>query len=98
MLVLTVLVVLSIAGIGVVVWLLKSEGEGSDDSSTGEGINLSEAGKRIDIGSKRRQQQIVDELEQAGLIKTYRLREKDQPRIIEPIQSWGGLNSGPNPD
>ena len=54
-------------------------------SSTGKGINISEAGKRIGISSKRKLLQLIDKLERAGLVKTYKLSERGQPRIIEPI-------------
>lgn len=62
--------------------------------STGSGINVTDAGKRMGISSKRKLLQLVDEVERAGLVKTYKLQERGQPRIIEPVLSnGGGLNA-----
>jgi hypothetical protein len=53
----------------------------------GKGINISEAGKRAGISSKRKFLQLLDELVRAGLIRIRKLRERGQPKIIEPILS-----------
>lgn len=58
-------------------------------NSTGKGINLSEAAKNMGISSKRRLHQLVDELENGGYVRTRMIREKGQPRIIEPITNGG---------
>ncbi|MHA1950305.1 MAG: helicase HerA domain-containing protein [Candidatus Thorarchaeota archaeon] len=58
-------------------------------SETGHGINLSQASERLGISSKRQLQQLVDELESKGFVRTRKLRERGQPRIIEPISSGG---------
>jgi len=55
----------------------------------GSGLNISNAGQLLEITSKRQLQQLVDELEHRGFVKTRKLRERGQPRIIEPISSGG---------
>jgi hypothetical protein len=58
-------------------------------SEKGHGLNLSQAGERLGISSKRRLQQLIDQLERNGFVKSRKLRERGQPRIIEPISSGG---------
>ena len=53
------------------------------------GLNISNAGELLGITSKRQLQQLVDELEHEGFVKTRKLRERGNPRIIEPISSGG---------
>ncbi|QNN23352.1 DUF87 domain-containing protein [Planctomycetales bacterium ZRK34] len=55
--------------------------------TTGAGLNLSQAAAAVGMTSKRAIQQAVDELEQCHLIRTRKLSQRGQPRIIEPIQS-----------
>jgi len=55
----------------------------------GSGLNISNAGELLGVTSKRQLQQLVGELEHKGFVKTRRLRERGQPRIIEPILSGG---------
>ena len=57
--------------------------------STGEGINLSAVAQKSGITSKRRIQQLIDELERGGHIKTRRLLKRGLPRIVEPISNGG---------
>jgi len=52
---------------------------------TGQGMNLSETAIKFGVSSKRRIQGLVDELEHAGYIKTYRISQRGKPRIIEPV-------------
>ena len=53
------------------------------------GLNISNAGELLGVTSKRQLQQLVDELEHKGFVITRRLRERGNPRIIEPISSRG---------
>jgi len=53
----------------------------------GHGIHLGEASRRLGITSKRRLARLVEELEQSGLVRTRKLRQRGQPRILEPISS-----------
>ena len=53
------------------------------------GLNISNAGELLGVTSKRQLQQLVDELEHKGFVKTRKLRERGNPRIIEPISSGG---------
>ncbi len=53
------------------------------------GLNISNAGQLLGVTSKRQLQQLVDELERKGFVKTRKLRERGSPRIIEPISSGG---------
>lgn len=55
----------------------------------GHGLNLSQASEQLGISSKRRLQQLLDQLETNGFVKSRKLRERGQPRIIEPITSGG---------
>ena len=55
----------------------------------GSGLNISNAGELLGVTSKRQLQQLVDELERKGFVKTRKLRERGNPRIIEPISSGG---------
>lgn len=55
----------------------------------GFGLNISNAGEILGMTSKRQIQQLVDELERMGFVKTRKLRERGTPRIIEPISSKG---------
>jgi len=55
----------------------------------GCGLNVSNAGEQLGVTSKRQLQQLVDELERKGFVKTRKLRERGNPRIIEPISSRG---------
>jgi hypothetical protein len=50
-------------------------------------LNLAEAGRLLGITSKRRLHRLVDELEEAGVARTRKLRDRGQPRIIEAIAS-----------
>jgi len=62
----------------------------------GRAINLSEAGDRLAITSKRRMQEVVDELERKGLVRTKKLNERGRPRVIIPTSDAGagGSHSG----
>ena len=51
------------------------------------GLNLTQAAEVLGISSKRRLQQLVDELERARLVRTRKLQQRGQPRVIEPIPS-----------
>ena len=53
------------------------------------GLNLSQASECLGISSKRRLQQLLGQLERNGFVKSHKLRERGQPRIIEPISSGG---------
>ena len=53
----------------------------------GCGLNISNAGEQLGVTSKRQLQQLLDELERKGFVKTRKLRERGSPRIIEPISS-----------
>jgi len=53
----------------------------------GEGLNLSRASDCLGVTSKRKLLSVVQELERAGRVRTRKLRERGQPRIIEPILS-----------
>jgi len=57
------------------------------EQRTGRCINLSQAGECLGITSKRALQGFVEELERGGLVRTRKLRERGQPRIIEPVVS-----------
>ncbi len=54
-----------------------------------QGLNLSQVGKLSGISSKRQLHRLVDELERKGFVKARKLRERGQPRILEPISSEG---------
>lgn len=56
-------------------------------AESGRGLNLSEASKRSGITSKRALQTLLDELELGGFVRTRKLAQRGQPRIIEPISS-----------
>lgn len=56
-------------------------------TGTGAGLNLSRAAERLGITSKRRLLELIDELERAGIVRTRTLRERGQPRVIEPVPS-----------
>ena len=53
----------------------------------GHGLNLSQASESLGISSKRRLQQLLGQLECNGFARSRKLRERGQPRIIEPISS-----------
>ena len=53
----------------------------------GAGMNMSDVARETGITSKRRLLAIVDELERSGRVRTVRLRDRGQPRILEPIAS-----------
>ena len=55
----------------------------------GAPINMTRAAEALQITSMRTFKQLVEELERAGLIRTRKLRQKGQPRIIEPVSSRG---------
>lgn len=57
--------------------------------STGKGINISELAKDMGITSKRKMQQLIEELERFGYIRTRKLPQRGHPRIIEPIAVGG---------
>ena len=59
------------------------------NNEMGNGLNISNAGELLGVTSKRQLQQLVDELERKGFVKTRKLRERGNPRIIEPISSGG---------
>ena len=50
-----------------------------------EPLNLSRAADLAGITSKRSLHRAVNELESSGLVRTRKLRQRGQPRIIEPI-------------
>jgi SOS-response transcriptional repressor LexA len=58
-------------------------------NEAGNGLNVSNAGELLGVTSKRQLQQLVEELERKGFVRTRKLRERGQPRIIEPISSKG---------
>ena len=51
--------------------------------SDGPRLNIARAAALAGIGSKRKLLTLLNELEQAGLIRTKRLMERGQPRVIE---------------
>jgi hypothetical protein len=53
------------------------------EHGTNPPLNLSQAGRLAGITSKRRLQELISELEQAGAIYTRRLPERGHPRVIE---------------
>ncbi len=59
----------------------------AEGQSNGTHLNLTEAGRRLGIGSKRHLQRVVAEVEQAGLIRTRRLPQRGNPRVIEVVSS-----------
>ncbi|RKY10511.1 MAG: hypothetical protein DRP56_00780 [Planctomycetota bacterium] len=58
-------------------------------NENGSGLNMSNAGGLLGVTSKRQLQQWVNELERKGFVKTRKLRERGNPRIIELISSEG---------
>jgi hypothetical protein len=48
-------------------------------------LNLSQIAQLTGITSKRRLHELIDELEQAGAIRTQRRRERGRPRVIVPV-------------
>jgi len=54
---------------------------------TGAPINLSQATEKLGITSKRRMQELIEELERKGLVRTAKLRERGSPRVIIPTVS-----------
>lgn len=55
-------------------------------------LNMSRAGALAGISSKRRLLDLVDELERVGAIRTRKLMERGQPRVIEPAPGLSGLD------
>ncbi len=53
------------------------------------GPNLTQASEYLGVTSKRQIQQIVDELERTGKVKTRTLPQRGKPRIIEKVSSKG---------
>lgn len=51
----------------------------------GEPINVTQAMKAIGIDSGRKKQQLVDGLEQRGLIRSEKLKQRGGPRVLFPI-------------
>jgi hypothetical protein len=58
-------------------------------NNTQQGMNLSQVAMKSGISSKRRLQSLVGRLEEAGYVKTYRINERGQPRIIKPVKYEG---------
>jgi hypothetical protein len=46
-------------------------------------LNMSRAADLAGITSKRRFNELIEELEQAGVIRTFKLPERGRPRVIE---------------
>jgi len=53
----------------------------------GVGVNLTWLAEEMGISSKRKLHQIIGELEAKGAVRTRKLRERGQPRIVELISS-----------
>lgn len=51
---------------------------------TGRPMNLAEAGHSLGTTSKRKMQELVDELERSGVVKTTKLNQRGNPRVIIP--------------
>ncbi|MHC4329599.1 MAG: helicase HerA domain-containing protein [Planctomycetota bacterium] len=54
-----------------------------------EAMNMSDLAASSGISSKRWLNQLVEELEGSGYVRTRKLRKPGQPRIVEPISSGG---------
>jgi len=54
-------------------------------NQTHQALNLSRLSQITGITSKRTLQELIGELEQAGNIRTYKLAERGQPRLIKPF-------------
>ena len=52
-------------------------------NQTDQALNISQLSQITSITSKRVLQELIDELEQAGKIQTYKLAERGQPRVIK---------------
>jgi hypothetical protein len=49
----------------------------------GRSLNMSEAGHKVGVTSKRHLGALIHELEQAGMVRTRKLAQRGQPRVIE---------------
>jgi hypothetical protein len=54
-------------------------------NQTNQALNISQLSQITGITSKRALQGLIDELEQTGKIRTYKLAERGQPRVIKPF-------------
>ncbi|MBM4032140.1 MAG: ATP-binding protein [Planctomycetes bacterium] len=52
---------------------------------TGAAINLTEAGEKLGVTSKRKMQDLVEELKRKGLARTTHLNRPGSPRVITPL-------------
>ena len=52
---------------------------------TGQPVNVTQAMEAIGIASGRKKQQLVDGLEQRGLIRSEKLKQRGGPRVLFPI-------------
>jgi SOS-response transcriptional repressor LexA len=52
-------------------------------SQTNQALNISQLSQITAITSKRAMQELIDEIEEAGKIRTYKLAERGRPRVIE---------------
>ena len=55
-------------------------------NQTKQALNISQLSQITGITSKRALQELIDELEQAGKILTYKLAERGRPRVIKPFR------------
>jgi len=55
-------------------------------NQTHQALNISQLSQITGITSKRALQDLIGELEQAGMIQTYKLAERGQPRLIKPFR------------
>ncbi|MFC1635682.1 helicase HerA domain-containing protein [Planctomycetota bacterium] len=58
-------------------------------AGNGEAMNMSELAVHSGISSKRRLNELVDELERCGYVRTRKLRKPGQPRVVDIISSGG---------
>jgi len=71
-------------------------------SRGGAAPNMTQVAQAAGVTSKRRLQQLIDELAKAGMVRTRRLPEQGQPRVVEilpeVLPSMDGTNGGPAAD
>ena len=56
-------------------------------AETGEPINVSQAMAKLGVKSGRRKQQLVDDLEERGLIRSQKLRQRGGPKVLYPTKT-----------
>ena len=86
-------------------WALFDNAGGSVSPAFGQAaVNVTDLCQAARITSKRQVQSLLVELESAGLVRSRRLHERGQPRVIETIASMStdgitdetGTEGGPN--